>query len=61
MPKIRIENELYDRIKDYSDNAGYSSVDEFIAHTLEKIIEMAGDTTLDEAIKERLRGLGYLE
>ncbi len=61
MPKIKIDNELYDRIKDYADKAGYSSVDEFVVHTLEKMIEMAGDSTLDDKIKDRLRGLGYLE
>ncbi len=61
MPKIKIEKELYDKMKQYSEKAGYSSVDEFIAHTLEKVIEMADDSTLDDTIKERLRGLGYLE
>ena len=61
MPKIKIDKELYEQMKKYADKAGYSSVDEFVAHTLEKVIEMADDSTLDDAVKERLKGLGYLE
>ncbi len=61
MPKIKIDKELYEKIRKHSENAGYSSVDEFISHTLEQVLEMADDDTLDDAVKERLRGLGYLE
>ncbi len=61
MAKIKIDTHLYDRIKKISEQAGYASPDEFILHVLEKelsIIEGAGS---DEAVTERLRGLGYLE
>ncbi len=61
MPKVKIEKDLYEKIEQYAEKAGYSSTDEFIVHTLEKIVEMAGETDLDEAVKERLKGLGYLE
>lgn len=61
MAKIKIDNDLFDRLKKYADNAGYSSVDEFISHTLENVIEMAGDSEIDDSVKERLKGLGYLE
>ena len=61
MPKVKIDKVLYEQMKKHADKAGYSSVDEFVAHTLEKVLEMASDEKLDDAVKERLRGLGYLE
>lgn len=61
MPKIKIDKGLYEQMKKYAEKAGYSSVDEFVSHTLEKVLEMASDEQLDDAVKERLRGLGYLE
>ena len=32
--KIKLEKELYDRIKRYAEIAGYSSVDEFVTHDI---------------------------
>ena len=61
MAKIKIDSNLYDRLKKISDQAGYASPDEFIVHVLEKelsVLEAAGD---DEDVTERLKGLGYLE
>jgi len=58
--KIKIETELYDRVKKFADMAGYSSVDEFIAHALEKEISALDDAASEDEVKERLKGLGYL-
>ncbi len=61
MAKIKLDANLYDRLKKISDQAGYGSPDEFIVHVLEKelsILEAAGN---DEDVTERLKGLGYLE
>lgn len=61
MAKIKIDSHLYDRIKNVSERAGYTSPEEFIVHVLEKelsVVEAAGS---DEEVGERLRGLGYLE
>lgn len=62
MPKIKIENGLYDRLKKVTEIAGYSSVQEFVTHMIEKELEMieAPDDN-DKAVEERLRGLGYIE
>lgn len=65
MAKIKIDDDLYARAKKISDTAGYSSVDEFIAHVLEKEIQTltgGGDYSAEdeEKIKERLKGLGYI-
>jgi len=59
--KIKIEKDLLDRLKKASELAGYSSVDEFIIHVLEKELEnIGGDDSTDEEIKKRLEGLGYI-
>ena len=61
MARIKIDSQLYDRIKKVSELAGYTSPEEFIVHVLEKelsVLEAAGS---DEEVTERLRGLGYLE
>jgi hypothetical protein len=59
--KIKLDGQLYERVKKVSELAGYASPDEFIVHVLEKelsVLEAAGS---DEDVTERLRGLGYLE
>ena len=58
--KIRIDKNLYAKIKEYSELAGYSSVDEFVTHALEKEIARIGEADSEEEIKKRLKGLGYI-
>ncbi len=59
-PKIKLEKDLYDRVKKYSEIAGYSSIDEFVTHVLEKELSNVDDSASEEEIKKRLQGLGYL-
>jgi len=58
--KIKLDKELYDRVKRYADIAGYSSVDEFVTHVLEKELSSVDDSESEEEVKKRLQGLGYL-
>lgn len=58
--KVKIKKELYERVKKYSELAGYSSVDEFIEHTLEKELKSLEGSDSEEEIKKRLKGLGYI-
>lgn len=58
--KIKIEKELYERVKKVAEIAGYSSVDEFITHLIEKELAKIEDTKGDDQVKERLKGLGYI-
>lgn len=58
--KIKLEKDLYDRVKKYSEIAGYSSIDEFVSHVLEKELSNVDDSASEEEIKKRLQGLGYL-
>lgn len=63
--KLKIEDDLLERLKRCSEMAGYSSVDEFIVHALEKeataILGAESSSASEEEIKKRLRGLGYIE
>jgi len=59
-PKIKINKELMEKIKKYSQIAGYSSVDEFVTHALEKEIAQLEEAGSDEEIKKKLQGLGYI-
>jgi len=58
--RIKLEKDLYDKVKMYSEIAGYSSVEEFVTHVLEKEIAQFEDAESEEEIKKRLRGLGYI-
>lgn len=58
--KIKIDSELYEKLKGCAEIAGYSGVDEFITHILEKTASEAGGEDDQEKVKEKLRGLGYL-
>jgi hypothetical protein len=63
MPKIKIEKDLYDKAKKVADTAGYSSVEEFVVHVLERELrQLLGDDDGedDEKVRERLKGLGYI-
>lgn len=63
MPKIKLDGPIYDRAKKAAEIAGYSGVDEFLLHLLEKelaLIEQA-ESSDDDSVQERLRGLGYIE
>lgn len=58
--KVKLPKDLYEKARKIAGIAGYSSVEEFVVHVLEKEtakIEGAGD---EEEIKKRLKGLGYI-
>ncbi|MHC4066182.1 MAG: hypothetical protein ACYSUI_17030 [Planctomycetota bacterium] len=59
--KIKLDNDLYERVKKVAAAAGYATADEFIVHMIEKELSVLESAETDEDITERLRGLGYLE
>ena len=61
MVKISIDANLLDRAKRATQAAGYSSVDEFIAHCIEKGIQKHAADEADTQVADQLRGLGYIE
>ena len=59
-PKIKLSKELFEKIKQLAELSGYSSIDEFVAHVLEKEIAKVNEDDDKEKVKERLKGLGYI-
>jgi hypothetical protein len=57
---IKLDKALRARVKRYADLAGYSSVDEFITHVLEKELAKLEGSDSEEDIKKKLKGLGYI-
>jgi len=58
--KVRLDKDLLARVKRCSDIAGYSSVEEFITHALEKELAQIEESDSEEEIRKRLQGLGYI-
>jgi len=58
--RVKIDKDLLLKIEKYASLAGYSSVNEFVAHALEKEIAKLEDADSEEEIKKRLQGLGYI-
>ncbi len=63
--RIKIDDTILEKAKKCATLAGYSTVDEFVQHVLEKeitrILGSDEDQQSDEEVKKRLRGLGYIE
>ncbi|MBN2040303.1 MAG: hypothetical protein JW864_09695 [Spirochaetes bacterium] len=60
--KIKIDKDLFDMSREYSLTAGYSSVEEFITHLLEKELKKNRKVPgIDEDMEKQLQGLGYIE
>ena len=58
--KVKIDKALIDKIKRYAEMSGYSSVEEFITHCLEKEVAKIEEADSEEEIKKKLKGLGYI-
>ena len=59
-PKIKLSKELFEKVKQLAELSGYSSVDEFVVHVLEKEMAKVNQDDDKEKVKERLKGLGYI-
>lgn len=61
MARVKLDQALYDRVKEVALKAGYAKPEEFIVHIIEKELSILESAESDEEVTERLRGLGYLE
>jgi len=57
---IKLDKALLVKVKRYADLAGYSSVDEFVTHVIEKELAKFEGSDSEEDIKKKLKGLGYI-
>jgi metal-responsive CopG/Arc/MetJ family transcriptional regulator len=58
--RVKLDKALLAKIKRYADLAGYSSVEEFITHALEKEIAQLEQSESEQELKKKLKGLGYI-
>ena len=61
MSKIKIDANLYERVKKVAEKAGYATPEEFVIHVIEKELSVLESADSDADVTERLRGLGYIE
>jgi len=64
--EITIPKNLYEKLKEKYEEAGFKDINEFIVFVLEQLLEETpGGETLtpeeEEKVKERLRALGYID
>jgi len=60
--KVKLDKNLLEDCKKQAEEAGYSSVEEFITHVLEKELKNAkSKQEEDKEVVKKLRGLGYIE
>jgi hypothetical protein len=58
--RVKLDPALLKKIKTYARIAGYSSVEEFVTHALEKELAQLEEADSEEEIKKKLQGLGYI-
>ncbi len=58
--KIKIGKELLEKAEQFAKAAGYSTVDEFVCHLIEKEVNKLDEGDSEEEVKKKLQGLGYL-
>jgi metal-responsive CopG/Arc/MetJ family transcriptional regulator len=58
--KVKIEKDLFDKVKKFAEMSGYTSPEEFVTHLLEKEIAKIEEADSEEEIKKKLKGLGYI-
>ncbi len=58
--KIKLDNDLVGRAEKAASVAGYSSVEEFITHVIERELSKVEDASSEEEMKNKLKGLGYI-
>jgi hypothetical protein len=61
MEKVRIDAALFARAKSAAAEAGYSSVEEFVAHCIENELKKIETDRAERQVADQLRGLGYIE
>jgi hypothetical protein len=58
---VKLNKDLWARVKKVAAAGGYSSPEEFVEHVLEKELAKLEDAESDEEIVRKLKGLGYID
>jgi hypothetical protein len=57
---IQLDPALMEKVRAAAEKAGYASVDEYVAHVLERELSRTDDASTDADVKKKLEGLGYI-
>jgi Arc/MetJ-type ribon-helix-helix transcriptional regulator len=57
---IHLDPALMEKVREAATKGGYASVDEFVAHVLERELSRTQDASHDDDVKKKLEGLGYI-
>ena len=58
---VKLNPDLFRRAKEHAEKEGYSSLEEFVEHVLEKELSRFDEAADREEVERRLKGLGYIE
>ena len=58
--KLKLDSDLAEKLKKLTEQAGYSSEEEFVMHLIERETSILDEAESDEDVKKRLQGLGYI-
>ena len=58
--RVKIDQVLLEKATRYARIAGYATVDEFVNHAIEKEVAQLEGADSEEALRKRLKGLGYI-
>jgi Arc/MetJ-type ribon-helix-helix transcriptional regulator len=58
---VKLNKSLCERARRVAEKAGYSSLEEFIEHALERDLARLEEAGSKEDLIQKLKGLGYLE
>lgn len=58
---LKLDKALCDRARAAAAKAGYSSLEEFVSHAIEKELAGLEEAEAREEVVKQLKGLGYLE
>jgi hypothetical protein len=59
--KVNLNKSLCDRARKLAEKAGYSSLEEFIEHAVERDLARLEEAGSKEDLIKKLQGLGYLK
>ncbi len=61
--KLKLDNEMAARLEKVAQAGGYTSIEEFVLHILERELEVLdpGQGDSEEDIRKKMEGLGYMD
>ena len=58
---VKLNKALYERARTHAEKMGYSSLEEFVEHLLEREMAKVEESSSRDDVESKLKGLGYLE